>query len=183
MKKLNIIIKDLSIVKDDVAKLIKYDGDKRKKVNTTIQKETINEEKEILLAKVILARSVCDLEMAGFMYSMEKINSCSVCKVGQSDDNFSFYGIFSYDHFSDNEKLPDIFRNLKKHVKSHLKISKIHINNLNLELEKQNEEKRRKGKNYEAGMNLGRLSMKLYLMGRPYTDYEYDVLNLKQNQN
>ena len=84
--------------------------------------------------------------------------------------------------FSDNEKLPDIFRNLKKHVKSHLKKSKTHINNLNLELEKQNEEKRRKGKNYEAGMNLGRLSMKLYLMGRPYTDYEYDVLNLKQDK-
>ena len=124
-EKLNIIIKDLSIVKDDIAKLIKYDGDKRKKVNTTIQKETINEEKEILLAKVTLARSVCDLEMAGFMYSMEKNElSCSVCKVGQSDDNFSFYGIFSYDHshglsFSDNEKLPDIFRNVKKSMWNH----------------------------------------------------------------
>ena len=87
--------------------------------------------------------------MAGFMYSMEKNElSCSVCKVGQSDDNFSFYGIFSYDHshgfsFSDNEKLPDIFRNLKKHVKSHLKISKTHINNLNLDLEKQKEKRRK----------------------------------------
>jgi hypothetical protein len=33
---------------------------------------------------------------------------------------------------------------------------------------------------HEAGMNLGQACMKLYLRGRPYTDYEYDVFNLQQ---
>ena len=37
-----------------------------------------------------------------------------------------------------------------------------------------------KGKNYTAGMNLGRLCMKLYLKGGPCSDYEDDALNLKQ---
>jgi hypothetical protein len=48
------------------------------------------------------------------------------------------------------------------------------------EIEKQQNSAKRKGNNHEAGMNLGRACMKLYLRGRPYTDYEYRVFNLQQ---
>ena len=34
-------------------------------------------------------------------------------------------------------------------------------------------------KNLHAGLNCGRLCMKNYHLGRPYSDYEYDVLMLK----
>ena len=38
----------------------------------------------------------------------------------------------------------------------------------------------KKTKNYEAGMNLGRICYKLYVKGHPFTDYEENVLILKQ---
>ena len=36
-------------------------------------------------------------------------------------------------------------------------------------------------KNRQAGFNLGRLCMEKYLKGRPYTDYETDVLILAKS--
>lgn len=117
---------------------------------------------------------------------------CSVCTKAEPENNFSpttvtglsLSGLFSYDQsnglsFPEDVNLPDQFRNLKKHVKRHIKKSKKHLCNLRTEIEKQNAAARNKGKNYEAGMNLGRLCVKLYLKGRPYTDYE-DVINLEQ---
>ena len=36
-------------------------------------------------------------------------------------------------------------------------------------------------RNHQAGMNCGRLCIKNYHLGRPYSDYEYDVLMLKMS--
>jgi hypothetical protein len=47
-------------------------------------------------------------------------------------------------------------------------------------IKKQKEAEGKKTKNYEAGMNLGCICYKLYIKGHPFTDYEENVLILKQ---
>ena len=47
-------------------------------------------------------------------------------------------------------------------------------------MEKQKEMEKVKTKNYEAGMNIGRTCYKLFLKGHPFSDYEEDILVLKQ---
>lgn len=74
--------------------------------------------------------------------------------------------------FTPEENLPDKFRNLKKHVKRHVKQSTAHIENLQSQIEKQKEAEGKKTKNYGAGMNLGCICYKLYVKGCPFTDYE-----------
>ena len=93
-------------------------------------------------------------------------------------------GIFKYEkqtgmRFTSDENLPDQFRNLKNNVKRHIKQSTTHIKNIQSQIEKQKEVKA-KTKNYEAEMNLGRLCYKLYVKGRPFSEFEEDVLILNQ---
>ena len=69
--------------------------------------------------------------------------------MNETDGNFSYNGVFTYDQsnglsFSDDMNLPEKFRNLKKHVKTHIKKSKAHISNLNSELGKQNAVEKKK---------------------------------------
>ena len=101
-------------------------------------------------------------------------------------NNFSANGIFKYESqvtggsFSPNQCLPEKFRNLKKHVRRHIKHSASHVQNLRSLMEKQKEMEKVKTKNYEAGMNIGCACYKLFLKGRPFSDYEEDILILKQ---
>ncbi|CAB4033793.1 Hypothetical predicted protein, partial [Paramuricea clavata] len=193
-KKLDVIIKDINEVKQNLALLVKAKNDDLCEARSVAEnREKLSEETKTLLAKITLARSINDIELTGFAYSSERSElCCSVCTEAEHENNAtlttvhgsSLSGMFSYEQsnglaFAENENLPDQFRNLKKHVKRHIKKSKKHICNLRNETEKQNAAVKMRGNNHEAGMNLGRLCMKLYLKGRPYTDFE-DILNLKQ---
>ena len=110
---LDTILKDLNVVKEDVAKLVKADYNTREKSKAPIKNDLINEDKQILLAKVTLARSISDIEIAGFSYSNEQNKlCCSVCSVNETDGNFSYNGVFTYDQsnglsFSDDMNLPE----------------------------------------------------------------------------
>ena len=193
--KLDVIMTDIREVKDNLALLVAAQGkssegeDRTKAVPQ--HDEKFDEEMDTLLAKVTLARSMTEIELTGFVYDSSKNElRCSVCAIPQSAPEDSAHvhtgsltGIFAYDQktgllFSNEENLPEEFRNLKNHLKRHIK--KSNLSNVMEEIEKQQNAAKRKGNNYEAGMNLGRACMKLYLRGRPYTDYEHDVLNLKQ---
>ena len=54
------------------------------------------------------------------------------------------------------------------------------MQNLRSQMEKQKETEKVKTKNYEAGMNIGQTCYKLFLKGRSFSDYEEDILALKQ---
>ena len=194
LKALNKIAQDICVIKQNVEKIVESNEKNQNTCNTkpeTNDGVSMNEDIEILIAKVTLARSVKEIESAGFTFDEEKEElSCSVCGTVDSnnDDNSSKLqttGIFKYEKltgmiFTPEENLPDKFRNLKKHVKRHVKQSTAHIENLQSQIEKQKDAEGKKTNNYGAGMNLGRICYKLYVKGRPFTDYEGDVLILKQ---
>ncbi|CAB4009077.1 Hypothetical predicted protein [Paramuricea clavata] len=189
---LNKIAQDVCVIKQNVEKIVESNERKQNTCNTkpeTNDDVNMNENIEILIAKATLARSI--KESAGFTFDEEKEElSCSVCGTVDSnnDDNSSKLrttGIFKYEKltgmiFTPEENLPDKFQNLKKHVKRHVKQSTAHIENRQSQIEKQKEAEAKKTKNYETGMNLGCICYKLYVKGHPFTDYEEDVLILKQ---
>jgi hypothetical protein len=191
---LNKIAQDICIIKQNVEKIVESTEKNQNTCNTKLETNhgmSMNEDIETLIAKVTLARSVKEIESAGFTFDEEKEElSCSVCSTvdTNNDDNSSNLqttGIFKYEKqtgmiFAPEENLPDKFRNLKKHVKRHVKQSTAHIENLQSQIKKQKEAEGKKTKNYEAGMNLGLICYKLYVKGRLFTDYEEDVLILKQ---
>ena len=81
--------------------------------------------------------------------------------------------------FSECE-MPREFRNLKRSALRHIEARKCHMDSLVEKEQKLKAEAELKSKNTVIGMNLGRLCMKNYLLGRPYTDYENDVLVTKK---
>ena len=81
--------------------------------------------------------------------------------------------------FDEEEYLPRAFINLKKNVKRHCIDGKQHKEKLKLEDERK-EENKLKTLNQEAGMNLGRVCMKLFIKGRPYVDLVEDILLMKK---
>ena len=109
-----------------------------------------NDNVEILVAKVTLTRSIKDIESVGFIFDEKKEEVfCSICGTVDSgnDDNSTdvrHIGIFKYEKqtgmtFNSEENLPDQFRNLKKHVKRHIKQSTTHIKNIQSQTKKQKE--------------------------------------------
>ena len=113
---------------------------------------------------------------------------CLACTFNSECKQLSNTGFFKYDpsiglEFPDDVILPVKFKNLKKNLKRHIEVSNEHTKNLQSGIEKIRNSKRRKTKNGEAGMNLGRLCYKLFLKGRPYIDYEDNVLLKQANAN
>ena len=183
-QKLDIIMTDLQEVKKNLSLLVTAQGVSSKGEDTIETKavqlqqndERFDEEMDTLLAKVTLARSIAEIEQTGFVYDSNKNElRCSVCAIPQArqpaaEDLASMHtgsltGIFAYEQktgllFSEDENLPEEFRNLKKHLKRHIKKSKKHLSNVMEEIEKKQQAVKRKGKNYEAGMNLGRACMR-----------------------
>jgi hypothetical protein len=138
-------------------------------------------------------RSLKELIDLGFTYDGNTSElACVVCRQSCNSNNANSGtekatgpadGVFTYpydldQHFDDHEYLPRAFINLKKSVKRHLIDSISHQKNVKAEQERQSLLEK---KNENAWMNLGRLCMKVYLKGRPYTDYEDDVLVQKMN--
>ena len=65
-------------------------------------------------------------------------------------------------------------------MKKHIVQSKTHCSKLEKENEKYSAICELESKNRKAGLNLGLAAMKNYLLGRPYTDFESDVLLMRK---
>ena len=131
------------------------------------------------IAKVTLARSVNEIELIGFKFDKDKEElACSVCTFSNSESKqFSNKGIFKYETsiglaFPAEVNLPDKFRFLKRNVKRHIEQSCAHTENLQAEIEKRKQVERKISKNYEAGMNLGRLCYKLFYERSPFYRFQ-----------
>ena len=129
-----------------------------------------------------------DFEGIGFIYDeLDEKVKCTVCKSENNqdnDDDKKLIGVFKYSlldglNFTKNEKLSRKFINLKKSLKRHLLESNLHCSMLKKEQEKQEEELALISKNKEAGLNIGKIAIKNYIRGRPYTDFENDILIMK----
>ena len=109
------------------------------------QRQSSAEKNNNTNATVCLARSLKDIESVGFTYNEEKEElPCSVCTTTEGShmnhanntNKFSANGIFKYESqvtgvsFSPDQCLPEKFRNLKKHVRRHIKLSSSHVQNL-----------------------------------------------------
>ena len=117
---------------------------------------------------------------AGFMFDEENSSVfCSVCVGEAADAKFSYDSIHGLE-FPSDEYIPRDFSNLKKNVLRHIVNSKTHTNAVKDIEKREKAANDLKSKNTIAGLNLGRACMKNYSLGRPYTDFESDVLLLKQ---
>ena len=105
---------------------------------------------ETVDATFCLTRSLKDFESVGFTYKEKEELRCPVCTGGHMDyanktNNLSATGIFKYESqvtgvsFAPDQCLPEKFRNLKKHVRRHIKMSACHVQNLRSQMEKQKE--------------------------------------------
>ena len=148
------------------------------------------------IKRIKTIRSLKELVDLGFTYDSNTSElACVVCHQSCDSNNANSGtekatgptdGVFTYPYdldqnFDDHEYLPRAFINLKKSVKRHLIDSISHQKNVKAEEERKAKQSLLEKKNENAGMNLGRLCMKLYLKGRPYSDYEDDVLVQKMN--
>ena len=95
-------------------------------------------------------------------------------------------GVFNYSseaglQFDDDEYISKEFSNLKVSIVKHIQNSKTHVSSIMDREEKERLANELHNRNHQAGLNCGRLCMKNYHLGRPYSDYEYDVLMLKMS--
>lgn len=114
-EKFNEVVSDINLIKESIMKIEKS----VRKDPKPIQTDVISDEKETLLAKVTLARSIKEVEAAGFSFDMEKNElSCSVCSICSNSVDFSekisMGGVFKYDKtlglgFDTEENLPEAF--------------------------------------------------------------------------
>ena len=145
--------------------------------------KAVEPEESQVLNLLFHARSIEDLKRIGFKYDGEYV-ICRVCDTTPGSSGSS--GIFAYSEasgveFEDEFLLPPEFSNLKKSIKRHIQISQSHSNSVKSELEKEIAANNLISKNRAAGLNLGFICMKNYILGRPYTDYETDVQLLKKS--
>ena len=155
-------------------------------VVSTVRDQRIDSSMESVLLSLHVARSVEDFENIGFKYDGKSNIVCSVCEPVEAGKAGQAPGVFFYDRvhgleFEDDEFLPQEFCNLKKSMKRHIRTSKTHSDAVKMEVEKEEDARKLLSKNQRAGMNLGNICMKNYKLGRPYTDYEADVLLLEKS--
>ena len=173
--KLDMILKDVKEIGERLPAGLAV----RNETEDTFEKVEVKVESNENVKIFKLSRSLGEIFKAGFEYDEEnEVVSCCVCP------DTSERGKFHYDkelgvHFSESN-MPRQFRNLKNNVLRHITTSKSHLEVLADRDLKLQAEAELTMKNKVIGMNLGRLCMKNYLLGRPYTDYENDVLVLKK---
>ena len=95
-------------------------------------------------------------------------------------------GIFKYPNelereFDVADTVPREFSNLKKNIERHLSDSISYRNSKLLEEQKKAEKSALTSKNEKTGVNVGRLCTRLYLKGRPYIDFEDEIVLHKTN--
>ena len=127
------------------------------------------------------SRSMPEILEAGFEYEEDSgLLSCTVCRDSKGGGTF-YYSAAHGLEFDESEYLPRDFSNLKKSIIRHIEDSKSHFDAISDIRTKEKAKKDLISKNRQAGMNLGRLCMEKYIRGRPYTDYETDVLLLAKS--
>ena len=171
--------KDLDVKLDKILDIL---GDNKQEMHNqgfkAPKSTALNEESDIL-RKLRYCRSMKEITDLGFSYDMEScIVTCAICE----GSNVS--GDFIYDsedglEFAQDEFIPREFTNLKKSASRHIQSTKSHTNSLKTKAQREQDENAVNSKNHQAGMNLGTIVMKNILLGRPYLDYESDVLVLK----
>ena len=155
--------------------------EKKEKVNIQTSKPVVQPAEDDLLRKLKSCRSMKEIVEVGFRYDIESgIVSCAVCEGRYGSGEFDYTSEEGLE-FGDDEYLPRKFCNLKSHLVCHIQSSKSHTNAMKTQTEKENDDKEFKTKNHKAGMNLGTIIVKNILLGRPYSDYESDVLVLKMS--
>ena len=179
--KLNLILEQLQQVKSDLKDLKEAQKKPKKDENIKSNVEDQNSDSKETLMLLLSARSMEEIEGIGFDYDEENCKvKCVLC-----DDKLASSGDFKYNAcdglvFSGKEKMSRNFINLKAHLKAHILKNKSHCSNLVKEGEKNAAECELFSKNRKAGLNLGRAAAKNYIKGRPYTDYESDILIMKK---
>lgn len=133
------------------------------------------------------ARSMDKILSCGFSYNKDtETVTCSICNDGEHSGLQEKTGQFVYAKengmsFEETDFLPRKFSMLKKSLVRYIQTRKAHSLKIRDKEEKEMLANEWKNKNQVAGMNLGRLCMKNFILGRPYSDYEYDVLVSKMN--
>ena len=183
--KFDIIIKELENMKNDLKDLKK----EKRQAAAAIVSESDEPDEDLRNKMMVLqfSRSIEEIEGLGFKFDDENHKvKCVVCDILPPGEKPSSTGEFGYNPssglaFNETEKLSRNFINLKANVKSHILKSKIHCSNLEKERKKVDADCELASKNRKAGLNLGRAAVKNYLLGRPFTDYEKDVLIMKKS--
>jgi hypothetical protein len=173
-EKFDRLLEEMKAIQDKLAKV-----DEQKVKEPRIEEDSFDNIDTETLKDLHWAKTMKELEKLGFFYDDEQeLLSCFVCKDCE-------YGEFEYEKseglsFEDG-KMSRKFINLKKSVKRHICKSKSHSDVLQDIAKKEAAELKIKSKNFEAGMNLGRLCIKSYKLGKPYQDYEIDTFLLKKS--
>ena len=183
--KLTQILQELQEVKTELRELKKPKQSHEEIKESAMDEPNADEENALMLLNY--CRSVEELSTIGFQYDEEDSKlKCVLCDLSGSSESLKCRGLFSFSSseqssFTAKEKLSKNFTNLKGAVRKHIMQSKSHCVNLEQENEKHAAKCEMESKNRKAGLNLGLAAMKNYLLGRPYTDYENDVLLMKKS--
>ena len=158
--------------------------------NIVTKDETKTEDKEIIML-LVSSRSMEEIEGLGFEYDAENCKlKCVVCDSKNVTENSDKAGVASGEFqykpsdglvFTTKEKLSRSFINLKAHLKVHILKNKLHCSSLAERNKLDAAECEAYSINRKAGMNLGRAAVKNYILGRPYRDFENDVLIMKKS--
>ena len=178
----------LSDVQTEIKDLKKKEISKDSKESNKNIVEQSQEMKDTLML-LSSARSMEEVEGIGFTYNEDSFKViCTLCEEGDSQQSAtsSTSGEFKYNpthglNFNQKEKISRPFINLKAHLKAHILNNKSHSSNLSKQAEMNAAECELLPKNRQAGLNLGRAAVKNYIHGRPYLDYENDVLIMKKS--
>ena len=173
----------LSTLNDKLDKiLVEVKGTRAGQTNDKSQSRPHEQEVPPSLAWIKHSRSLKEVLEAGFSY--DEYSGAVTCIVCSEDSNTggTFYYSASHGHeFDDDVYLPREFSSLKRNIIRHIETSKSHMDAVTDIRSKEKAKNALISKNRQAGINLGRLCMEKYLKGRPYTDYETDVLLLSKS--
>ena len=128
------------------------------------------------------SRSLKEVLEGGFKYDeYSGLVTCTVCSEERKVGGSFYYSASNGLEFDEDEYLPREFKFFKRNVIRHLETSKSHMEAVTDIRAKEKAKNTLLSKNRQAGINLGRLCMEKYIKGRPYTDYETDVLILSKS--
>ena len=176
--KLDLILQEVKDMRKEIPTKEPATKDEKKNLEDN---ETSDLQSNIHIRNLKHCRSMAKLMEAGFTFDSKlNILTCSLCTDSRAGGQFSYDAAQGVD-FGDDQLLPKDFASLKRNAIRHISEAKSHIQALVDQDLKLKAEKELESKNRLAGMNLGRLCMKNYLLGRPYTDYESDVLVMRKS--
>ena len=178
----NVSINTLNDKLDQILEEVRGAGSRRVAQVGIVQDKNPEAETPQALTWLKNCRSMQEVLEAGFMYDRYSgFVTCTVCSEDSRVAGKFYYSAHQGLEFDDDEYIPRDFSNLKRSLTRHIVDSKAHLDAITDIRAKEKAKANLKSKNRQAGLNLGRLCMEKYLKGRPYTDYETDVLILAKS--